>query len=75
MAEFVQEDFDNFWSECPWEEDLKYANAVCEEVSYIYCLSLFILSYKLSYVNSLEFTESRPVSVDHFYFIAHYSTC
>ncbi|QHO39078.1 tRNA-specific 2-thiouridylase MnmA [Arachis hypogaea] len=26
------EDFENFWSECPWEEDLKYANAVCNQV-------------------------------------------
>ncbi|KAK3032983.1 hypothetical protein RJ639_035811 [Escallonia herrerae] len=26
------EDFENFWSECPWEEDLKYAKAVCSQV-------------------------------------------
>ncbi|CAH1454551.1 unnamed protein product [Lactuca virosa] len=26
------EDFQNFWSECPWEEDLKYAKAVCNQV-------------------------------------------
>ncbi|KAG8653077.1 hypothetical protein MANES_06G165000v8 [Manihot esculenta] len=24
--------FENFWSECPWEEDLKYAKAVCDQV-------------------------------------------
>ncbi|TKY54946.1 tRNA-specific 2-thiouridylase MnmA [Spatholobus suberectus] len=23
--------FENFWSECPWEEDLKYAKAVCNQ--------------------------------------------
>ncbi|GKD68456.1 tRNA-specific 2-thiouridylase MnmA-like protein, partial [Tanacetum coccineum] len=28
----LSEDFDNFWSECPWEEDLKYAKAVCNQV-------------------------------------------
>lgn len=26
-----QEDFRNFWSECPWEEDLGYAEAVCRQ--------------------------------------------
>ena len=25
---WFQEDFENFWSECPWEDDLK----VCQEV-------------------------------------------
>ncbi|KZV34001.1 mitochondrial tRNA-specific 2-thiouridylase 1-like [Dorcoceras hygrometricum] len=29
---WFQEDFENFWSECPWEEDLKYAKAVCDQV-------------------------------------------
>lgn len=29
---WFQEDFENFWSECPWEEDLKYAKAVCEQI-------------------------------------------
>ncbi|CAK9218844.1 unnamed protein product [Sphagnum jensenii] len=29
---WFQEDFENFWSECPWEEDLEYAQAVCNEV-------------------------------------------
>ncbi|KAI8573185.1 hypothetical protein RHMOL_Rhmol01G0258900 [Rhododendron molle] len=29
---WFQEDFENFWSECPWEEDLKYATAVCNQV-------------------------------------------
>lgn len=29
----LQEDFENFWSECPWDEDLKFAQAVCDEVS------------------------------------------
>jgi hypothetical protein len=24
-----QEDFRNFWDECPWEEDLRYARQVC----------------------------------------------
>ncbi|KAH7298960.1 hypothetical protein KP509_25G066900 [Ceratopteris richardii] len=28
---WFQEDFENFWSSCPWEEDLKYAHAVCDE--------------------------------------------
>ncbi|XP_034689238.1 tRNA-specific 2-thiouridylase MnmA isoform X2 [Vitis riparia] len=32
---WFQEDFENFWSECPWEDDLKYAKAVCDQVSYI----------------------------------------
>ncbi|KAI3414779.1 tRNA-5-taurinomethyluridine 2-sulfurtransferase [Psidium guajava] len=30
---WFQEDFENFWSECPWEEDLKHAKAVCEQVN------------------------------------------
>ncbi|KAK7404520.1 hypothetical protein VNO78_05468 [Psophocarpus tetragonolobus] len=30
---WFQEDFENFWSECPWEEDLKYAQAVCNQVA------------------------------------------
>eukprot|EP00897_Mesotaenium_endlicherianum_P006729 jgi/Mesen1/6084/ME000031S05354 len=29
---WFQEDFRNFWSECPWEEDLEYAQAVCDQV-------------------------------------------
>ncbi|KAG1342180.1 hypothetical protein COCNU_05G004090 [Cocos nucifera] len=29
---WFQEDFENFWSECPWDEDLKYARAVCDQV-------------------------------------------
>ncbi|GFP98782.1 tRNA-specific 2-thiouridylase mnma [Phtheirospermum japonicum] len=29
---WFQEDFENFWSECPWEEDLKYAKAVCDQI-------------------------------------------
>lgn len=29
---WFQEDFENFWSECPWEDDLKYAKAVCNQV-------------------------------------------
>ncbi|XP_042026403.1 tRNA-specific 2-thiouridylase MnmA-like [Salvia splendens] len=29
---WFQEDFENFWSECPWEEDLRYAKAVCDQV-------------------------------------------
>ncbi|KMZ60983.1 tRNA-specific 2-thiouridylase mnmA [Zostera marina] len=29
---WFQEDFENFWSGCPWDEDLKYAQAVCNEV-------------------------------------------
>ncbi|KAK6138335.1 hypothetical protein DH2020_027919 [Rehmannia glutinosa] len=29
---FQWSDFENFWSECPWEEDLKYAKAVCDQV-------------------------------------------
>ncbi|MCO5595745.1 hypothetical protein L7F22_049793 [Adiantum nelumboides] len=28
---WFQEDFENFWSSCPWDEDLKYAQAVCDE--------------------------------------------
>uniref|UniRef100_A0A7N0UFH8 tRNA-5-taurinomethyluridine 2-sulfurtransferase n=1 Tax=Kalanchoe fedtschenkoi TaxID=63787 RepID=A0A7N0UFH8_KALFE len=30
---WFQEDFENFWSECPWDEDLKYAKAVCDQVN------------------------------------------
>ncbi|KAK4753697.1 hypothetical protein SAY87_001801 [Trapa incisa] len=30
---WFQEDFENFWSECPWEEDLKYVKDVCQEVN------------------------------------------
>ncbi|CAL0334116.1 unnamed protein product [Lupinus luteus] len=29
---WFQEDFDNFWSQCPWEDDLKYAKHVCHQV-------------------------------------------
>ncbi|XP_074310553.1 uncharacterized protein LOC141646577 [Silene latifolia] len=29
---WFQEDFDNFWSECPWEQDLAYVKAVCNQV-------------------------------------------
>lgn len=29
---WFQEDFNNFWSECPWEEDLKFAKGVCDQV-------------------------------------------
>ncbi|XP_028187329.1 uncharacterized protein LOC114373947 isoform X3 [Glycine soja] len=29
---WFQEDFENFWSECPWEDDLKYAKDVCNQV-------------------------------------------
>ncbi|KAJ4751288.1 tRNA-specific 2-thiouridylase MnmA [Rhynchospora pubera] len=29
---WFQEDFKNFWSECPWDEDLKYARAVCDSI-------------------------------------------
>ncbi|XP_022985745.1 uncharacterized protein LOC111483706 [Cucurbita maxima] len=29
---WFQEDFENFWSECPWDDDLKYAKAVCDRV-------------------------------------------
>lgn len=29
---WFQEDFENFWTECPWEDDLKYAKAVCNQV-------------------------------------------
>lgn len=29
---WFQEDFENFWSECPWEQDLAYAKAVCNQV-------------------------------------------
>ncbi|KAG0487259.1 hypothetical protein HPP92_009354 [Vanilla planifolia] len=29
---WFQEDFENFWSECPWDEDLKYAKSVCDQV-------------------------------------------
>jgi tRNA-specific 2-thiouridylase len=27
---WFQEDFRNFWDACPWEEDLSYAQQVCE---------------------------------------------
>ncbi|KAK8550666.1 hypothetical protein V6N12_039362 [Hibiscus sabdariffa] len=29
---WFQEDFENYWAECPWEDDLKYARAVCDQV-------------------------------------------
>ncbi|XP_021772065.1 uncharacterized protein LOC110736209 [Chenopodium quinoa] len=29
---WFQEDFENYWSECPWEDDLGYAKAVCNQV-------------------------------------------
>lgn len=29
---WFQEDFENFWSACPWDEDLTYAKSVCDEV-------------------------------------------
>lgn len=29
----LQEDFQNFWSSCPWEDDIKYAQDVCDEVA------------------------------------------
>lgn len=29
---WFQEDFRNSWEQCPWEEDLGYAQAVCDEV-------------------------------------------
>ncbi|XP_074579804.1 uncharacterized protein LOC141836262 [Curcuma longa] len=29
---WFQEDFENFWSECPWDEDIKYATIVCDQV-------------------------------------------
>ncbi|XP_062029588.1 uncharacterized protein LOC133745518 [Rosa rugosa] len=29
---WFQEGFENFWSECPWEEDLNCAKAVCNQV-------------------------------------------
>ncbi|KAE9593281.1 putative sulfurtransferase [Lupinus albus] len=29
---WFQEDFENFWSQCPWEDDLKYAKQVCHQV-------------------------------------------
>ncbi|CAM6115891.1 unnamed protein product [Calypogeia fissa] len=28
---WFQEDFENFWSACPWEEDLRFAQEVCDE--------------------------------------------
>ena len=28
---WFQEDFANFWDACPWEEDLAYARAVCDQ--------------------------------------------
>uniref|UniRef100_A0A0E0K9F7 tRNA-5-taurinomethyluridine 2-sulfurtransferase n=1 Tax=Oryza punctata TaxID=4537 RepID=A0A0E0K9F7_ORYPU len=32
---WFQEDFRNFWSECPWDDDLKYAQAVCDKSIYL----------------------------------------
>ncbi|XP_019099477.1 PREDICTED: uncharacterized protein LOC104742640 [Camelina sativa] len=29
---WFQEGFENFWNQCPWEDDLKYAKLVCEQV-------------------------------------------
>ena len=28
---WFQEDFRNYWDACPWEEDLAYARAVCDQ--------------------------------------------
>lgn len=28
---WFQEDFENFWSACPWEEDLSFAQSVCSD--------------------------------------------
>ncbi|XP_006649485.1 tRNA-specific 2-thiouridylase MnmA [Oryza brachyantha] len=30
---WFQEDFRNFWSECPWDDDLKYVQAVCDKIN------------------------------------------
>lgn len=30
---WFQEDFRNYWSECPWEEDLQYCQAVCDKLN------------------------------------------
>ncbi|KAJ7242410.1 hypothetical protein O6H91_Y435800 [Diphasiastrum complanatum] len=41
---WFQDNFENFWSSCPWEEDLKYAQEVCDQVfCYLdcyYCLAI-----------------------------------
>ncbi|KAF9595996.1 hypothetical protein IFM89_006923 [Coptis chinensis] len=29
---WFQEDYENFWAACPWDEDLKYAEAVCDQI-------------------------------------------
>ncbi|KAK6235595.1 hypothetical protein SCA6_010932 [Theobroma cacao] len=29
---WFQEDFENYWTACPWEEDLKHARSVCDQV-------------------------------------------
>jgi tRNA U34 2-thiouridine synthase MnmA/TrmU len=29
---WMQEDFKNFWGECPWDADLKFAQGVCDQV-------------------------------------------
>ncbi|KAK7257848.1 hypothetical protein RIF29_32115 [Crotalaria pallida] len=29
---WFQEDFENFWSQCPWEDDLNHARGVCNQV-------------------------------------------
>ncbi|KAG8073664.1 hypothetical protein GUJ93_ZPchr0006g41827 [Zizania palustris] len=29
---WFQEDYRNFWSECPWDDDLEYAQGVCDKI-------------------------------------------
>lgn len=48
MHNFLQEDFENFWSECPWEEDLNYARAVCNQVSFFSYMSFSSIGIRLS---------------------------
>ncbi|KAI8573170.1 hypothetical protein RHMOL_Rhmol01G0257900 [Rhododendron molle] len=41
VPDCVSEDFENFWSGCPLEEDLKYAKAVCNQVLSSFLCSMF----------------------------------
>lgn len=48
---WLQEDYRNFMPGCPWEEDLKYAKAVCDEVGAIPSIS-FSCWWSVTYLGS-----------------------
>ncbi|RRT63170.1 hypothetical protein B296_00042876 [Ensete ventricosum] len=69
------EDFENFWSECPWDEDLKYARAVCDQVRcfllWDFCLSMNV-DVPLEVVH-LSDEYWNNVIKDQTYFLSHLS--